>query len=497
MSSHRQATALVLMRRRADTAGVEVYLTRRSERLAFLGGFHAFAGGSVDPADAQVPVSGLADSSDAPWISAAVRELFEETGVLAVPGAEHTAMVECAVLRRRVLEDGSSWPEVLARLGLVIDARLLMPMGRWITPPFSPMRFDARYFGVWLPAGQEPEIWPGELSDGAWVEPARALEAHEDGALHLSYPVIETLEVMIRHGDDVEAAARELEGRGAEAYPHAGGEIFTGVHVVPLRSPTLPPATHTNTYVLGRRELIVVDPATPYPEEQERLLGYLRHLESKGGTVREIWLTHHHEDHIGAVERLRAVYGVPVAAHALTAEDLRGTLRVDRLISDGELTRLDLANGRHAEWTALHTPGHARGHLCFYERTRASLLTGDLVASVGTIIVGPPDGDMRDYLASLRRLLELPHGFMFPAHGPPIAATRAKLQEYIDHRLAREAAVLAALDQPLTPEQLVPRVYTDVPPAVYPLARINVVAHLDKLVAEGRVRREGVAYVRN
>jgi glyoxylase-like metal-dependent hydrolase (beta-lactamase superfamily II) len=129
--------------------------------------------------------------------------------------------------------------------------------------------------------------------------------------------------------------------------------------------------------------------------------------------------------------------------------------------------------------------------LCFYEERTKSLVTGDLVVSVGTVIIAPPDGDMRDYFASLERLLALPHGFMFPAHGPPIATTTAKLQEYLEHRRARERAILATLSEPRRPRDIVALVYADVPAEAHALALINVEAHLDKLVAEGRARRRG------
>jgi glyoxylase-like metal-dependent hydrolase (beta-lactamase superfamily II) len=122
-----------------------------------------------------------------------------------------------------------------------------------------------------------------------------------------------------------------------------------------------------------------------------------------------------------------------------------------------------------------------------------TLICGDLMASVGTIIVAQPDGDMIDYMASLRKVRALKPRLLFPAHGPPVAAL-PKIDEHIAHREARERAIYEAL--PSTIEDIVPRVYTDVNPAVYPLAEVNVRAHLEKLVREQRVVRDGDRYAR-
>jgi endoribonuclease LACTB2 len=474
----RRAAAAVLFRRVAGE--LEVYLVRRSPALEFLGGFHAFPGGSTDDADA-------AAFPAEPRVSTAVRELFEETGVLALPGSQRVSVAERLELRKRLVAGESErWGEMLARLRLAVPR--LSGFGRWVTPPYTPVVFDALYFAVWLPEDETPEIWPGELVDGAWWRPGAALEAHERGELFISYPVLETLKAIERSG--VDGAAEELMARDG-TYPHAGGEMIAGVHVAPVRTYTLPPATHTNCYVLGVDDFVVIDPACPDDDEQERLLAYLRFLiGERGMRAREIWLTHHHKDHVGAVERLRAELGLRVAAHRLTARALEGAVQVDRFIEDGEVVEL----GR-ARWQALHTPGHARGHLCFWDEVQGTLISGDNVLGLGTVLISPPEGNMADYLASLRRLLSLRLGFLFPAHGPPVAAAGEKIRFYIEHRLAREAAIVEALAAgALTPSEIVPRVYTDVSPAVFPLAEINVRAHLEKLVAEARVRVDGDAF---
>jgi glyoxylase-like metal-dependent hydrolase (beta-lactamase superfamily II) len=265
------------------------------------------------------------------------------------------------------------------------------------------------------------------------------------------------------------------------------GATAPWLQTVAVRTPTLPPATHTNVYIVGEGEVAVVDPASPYRDEQEGLEEALR---DAGVTVVELILTHHHVDHVSGAARLAKRLGVGVAAHAETAARVAGRVAVTRTISDGEVLRVGGATLR-----AVHTPGHAPGHLAFVDEGTGAVIAGDMVASVGTIVVPPDDGgDMGLYLASLERLRAERPAALLPAHGPPIAGASAadeKLAFYVKHRLEREGRVVAALGrEPRTVAELVPPAYPDVAPAIYPLAAQSLLAHLEKLEREGRAVRE-------
>ena len=255
------------------------------------------------------------------------------------------------------------------------------------------------------------------------------------------------------------------------------------LQLFPVLTPTLLPATHTNSYALGGREVLLVEPSTPYEDEQREWIGWARGLASQGRTLVGILATHHHPDHIAGAELLSKELGLPIWAHAETAS--RMDAPVARHLVDGE----ELVIGGEP-WRVLHTPGHAPGHVCLFAPESKTVVVGDMVASIGTILIAPGDGDMAVYLAQLERLCALGAVIALPAHGDPIAEPSALFARYVKHRLAREEKIFGFLsrsDAALDANELVQLSYDDVPAAIWPIAKLSVEAHLEKLLAEGRI----------
>ncbi|MBX3217506.1 MAG: MBL fold metallo-hydrolase [Labilithrix sp.] len=272
-------------------------------------------------------------------------------------------------------------------------------------------------------------------------------------------------------------------------------ELSASLGLFAARTPTLPPATHTNSYALGGRDVLLVEPATPYEDEQRAWIAWARELASTGRRIVAIVATHHHPDHVGGAALLSKELALPVWAHELTAS--RVDVPVARRLADGD--EIVLEGPRDETWRVLHTPGHAPGHVCLFEPRSRTVVVGDMVASVGTILVAPGDGDMTLYLEQLERLAALDASLALPAHGEPIDDPTALFHRYVAHRRMREAKILDALEAAsaaatgagVTATELVPAAYDDVSPAIWPLAKLSVDAHLEKLEREGRIARAG------
>jgi endoribonuclease LACTB2 len=481
-SPPRDAAVVVLVR--PSASGREVFWLRRETTLSFAAGFYAFPGGRVDAADVEVGVVG-AEGEDARLRAAAARELFEEAGVLRARGESPTpgALREA---RAGLLKGARRFADILSALGLRLHAEDFLSAGRWVTPAWMPVRFDARFFLVQVPAGTAAEVWPGELAEGAWVRPEDALLAWAEGRALLHPPNHFALQTLLEAPSLEAARIRMLQTEASEAAHPV--EFQKGVRLLALRTPTLLPATHTNCWLLGNGELLVVDPGASDAGEVDRLVTRLSELERQGLRARAIFLTHHHLDHVGGVAPLVARLGLPVWCHPRTADRLE--VRPARVLADGEVLTLEGAPDMH--WRVLHTPGHARGHLCLVDEASRAAVVGDMVAGVGTILIDPPEGEMAEYLRQLRRLREWPVRALYPAHGPPLPDGPAALERYLGHRAAREARVKAALRaEPRSLEELASEAYADTPTAWPPVAERSTLAILEKLVAEAEARAVG------
>ena len=234
----------------------------------------------------------------------------------------------------------------------------------------------------------------------------------------------------------------------------------------------------TNTYLVGIDEVAVIDPG---PADDQHLDAVAA---AGSGRIEWILCTHTHPDHSPGAAGLKERTGAQVLAFA----------NRDGLVCDRHLTDGDTVEGTEFTLRAVHTPGHASNHLCFLLERDRMLFSGDHVMDGSTVVITPPDGDMGAYLAALERLAAWRPSLrsIAPAHGHVIEDPAAKLEDYLTHRRDREAQVASALRDAgpdgAGTEGLVEAIYTDVDPALYPVARFSVWAHLRKLAGEGAAR---------
>lgn len=486
MSSKVRVSASVLLAKSWEED--EVYLVLRGiERRAFPGTW-VFPGGKVDSADGDLPVRGRQEEVATEFYVAAARELFEETGVLlAVPRGDRPIDPEALPeLRKQLLAEDKDFRTVLDELDAELDGSHLVPLGEKTTPPFHPRRFKNRFFLAILPEGQEPRVIPGELDEGRWFGAADAADRFHAGELLLSPPILLLCE---RWGEgSARAALPKLRSFDDSTFQDRAIRIRFSPEVIlfPGRTETVPPATHTNTYLVGAEKLLLVDPATTDPKDQPKLLSLIDELSREGRDVEAVVLTHHHPDHIGGTRAVLAHTDAPLWAHEETIARLPD-LGFDRALKNGD--RIELGTGGVVR--VMHTPGHAPGHIVLLQEKHRAIIAGDMVSTASTILIDPDDGgDMAEYLESLEKMKKLRGRVIHPSHGDAYPDANRLLETFLEHRAKREQKVLAALGpEPRSVDELVPVAYADTAEEAWPLAKISLRAGLIKLEDEGRARR--------
>ncbi len=487
MSSFIEAASVLLGR---GPGSSEVLVVRRAASLRFFGGFFAFPGGKVTSEDVRLlPAQ--------PRIAAAVRELFEETGVLLARRADGSFPASSPELdhaRQEVGADRLAFGPWLQESGLAIRAEDLLLIGDLVTPPFSSYRFDTSFFAATLPPGQEPKILTGELEEGRWATAQALLDEWTAGRCLVTPPTLVLLEALQGHGvlDLPQRLAPTLAAIDAGAF-HT---ILWAPQVrhIPLLTVALPPSTHTNAYLIGREPAYLLDPGADDPAEQQRLFDCLDGLRQQGTRLAAILLSHHHPDHVGAAGVCARRYGVQIRAHPETARALAGKLAVEGDLQEGSVLDLGPAPDGSGSWhlETLLTPGHAVGHLVFFEPHYRLLFVGDMISTASSVVIGPPpDGNLVEYLHSLRRLRDIDCRILLPAHGVATVRPRKVIEDAIAHREERERQLLTLLrERPRRLAELAMEIYRGVPAQLMRFAQYQVLAGLGKLQAEGRVRED-------
>jgi glyoxylase-like metal-dependent hydrolase (beta-lactamase superfamily II) len=254
--------------------------------------------------------------------------------------------------------------------------------------------------------------------------------------------------------------------------------------------------TGTQTYLVGERELAVIDPGPAMPEHVDAL------VEAIGGRpVAAILCTHTHRDHSPAARPLAQATGAPIIGCAALALETIGPradaafdpdYRPDKVLGDGEALEFD---GRSL--VAVATPGHTSNHLCFADQASGAMFTGDHVMGWSTTVVVPPDGNMAAYMASLDKLRQRDERIYYPAHGEPVTRPEQYVRGLIGHRMQREKQILRLVaEKPREVPDIVAGAYPGLDPRLVAAAGGSVLAHLLDLESRGLVVREGEKWQR-
>ena len=520
----RPAATLALLRDAGS--GPEVLMLQRTQNAAFLGGAYVFAGGALDPADEDgrivARVRGLFEPNPpvAYWV-AAIRECFEEAGVLLACDAQGQFI---SAARAAELQRYRSRPfiELLQDENLYLPASELAYCGHWITAPGRARRFDTRFFVAVAPEGQAGSHDASETVHHIWITPREALDRANRGEIELVHATRETLTTLksfaaageaLRHvralkeieenracialGKEGERVFRRAdpqyheihwsdpEESGTTTYDLVAGEpkkLDRWVTRLVAPNPGMMTGPGTNTYLVGEGDLAVIDPGPDIASHIEKILAF--------GSIKWILCTHTHMDHSPAAAAVKKATGAKLLGRPAPAGQ-DATFKPDFVLENGQ--RVDLGP---VALRAIHTPGHASNHLCYLLEPTKMLFTGDHVMQGSTVVINPPDGDMRAYLQSLEKLLEEDIAIIAPGHGYLIGAPHRELRRLIAHRLAREEKVVNALVKigPASIDELLPLVYDDVPVRIHRVAARSLTAHLDKLTADGAVRTAGERY---
>ncbi len=515
-------------------------MLQRTHQAAFVPGGYVFPGGAVDKADSDpFFATGVLDDQEASrrlglpagglaYWTAAIRECYEEAGILlardekAYP-AEVTEPLPCNTLedaRGKVASGELAFASLCRSLGIRPAVEQLAYFSHWITPVGAPRRFDTRFFIGIAPAGQCGSHDNGETIASMWLRPEDALARHRAGEVEMMFATVRTLQTLARFNDasaaveyaraqtsvpthnprvstgskgrrvliQGDAAYAEVGKLDPEGKGHAASDITPGEVTVLsryLRRVTAPNPGYmtgpgTNSYLVGEGdELALIDPG---PADASHIAALLRHA---GGRIRRVLTTHTHIDHSPAAALIKAqtgadVLGMPAPPHG----NQDRSFMPDAVPEDGMRIRIGGCTLR-----VLHTPGHASNHLCYLLEEDRILMTGDHIMQGSTVVINPPDGNMREYLASLQRLKTLDIDYLAPGHGFLMENPHAVVDRIVTHRMAREDKVMKALVGlgKASIEELLPVAYDDVPPQRHAMAARSLLAHLEKLEAEGRV----------
>lgn len=427
----------------------EMLMVRRQPFLNAFPGYHAFPGGKIDAADSDgVALPAFCAGLEAKLLRGLLREIHEELSV-----------------------DPSK-----------LQVTRVRPIGIALTPPNQARRFNTHFFVIELTEKPAMTVDLHEIHSAEWAKPAEWLARYRDGQLLAAPPTLAVIEALAT--DITLNDIPSLDFRKRVDFELPVIEVPYGVRNILVRSHTLPPAEHTNCFLLGdsQSHRILVDPSPASDEEMDKLCNLVERF-----GIHEVFLTHHHPDHHERAPDIARRLGVPIGMSEDTQQRLYAKKGMDYFhglalhhYREGDVICRWL--GRPVK--VYEVPGHDEGHLALMPDDRAWCIVGDLIQGIGTVVIAKPEGDMRKYFATLERLIALNPRVIIPSHGAALG-TVYRLEETLKHRRQREQQVLSLWHEGKDLDTMLAVIYAGLDPRLLALARMNIDSHLDKLRAEG------------
>lgn len=420
----------------------ELFFIVRQNHLRVFPGYCSFPGGKVDKREAGLRLGAIPEK----LAGAADRELNEE-------------------LRFNLKEEVAQ--------GLVKSVK---EIGRAVTPDFNPYRFEARYILVEVKTKPSFVLDQSEIREAFWATPAQMRERYHRGELIVIPPMWKIL----KHIESDYPEYGVFDCPVPEGHVPVLESIFGVKQFMPL-SNTLPPAERTNAFLIGS---LLADPSPKDESELEKLINSL-----PVNKIKTIFITHHHGDHHHLCRELAKALDAKIVMSRYTRE------RIERLGGKDYFKGLRLESASEgdvvAQWLGekvivYEVPGHDEGQLALAPESLRWFLAGDLFQGIGTVVVGGEEGDMAKYFQTLERVISLGPKAVYPSHGIVLGGTNI-LEKTLRHRQAREAQVLEMAKEGLSEEEMLKRIYFDLPPFLAKYALANICAHLAKLRDEGKI----------
>ena len=412
----------------------KIFSVKRAHHLKVFPGYHAFPGGKVDKEDGKD--------------------------------------VEDEVRLRNALER-----EMKEELSFDISGLKTRLLGKAITPSFNPYRFKTYYYAIKLDQKPEFVVDRGEAMSDSWETPRELLDQYEKAELLVVPPMLMILKSLAKDLNSSDILDFSLPDDDEDHVPLIES-IFGVKHFLPL-SNTFPPARRTNSFLIGDEGVeVLVDPSPKDEKEREK---FFRTLEKFN--VSKIFITHHHPDHHEYLGDFQKKFNVPVAMGVLTKSLLEKKYGSDYLKSmdielyqEGDELTKSLGKAVHV----YEVPGHDQGQLALAPETMNWFLVGDLIQTVGTVLVGGDNANMTDYYESLQKVINLSPRFCIPSHGISIGGTY-KVEKTLNHRKMRESEIADLLKKGHNIDQIVAFIYEGLDERLLKYAKATVLCHMDRL----------------